>query len=161
MSDDRMYIVNARDAEWRRAEGRGAAVGLTDDAPQVGVNLFVLGPGEPMAMYHWEADQEDFLVVSGEAIAIVDGEERPLRTWDLLHTPPGVAKVVIGAGSDGCIVVAIGARAHQDGDGWGGYLVDDRALAHGAGVTEETNDPMVAYSTVPHRKPVAYADWLE
>ena len=25
-------------------------------------------------MYHWEADQADFLVVSGEALLIVEGE---------------------------------------------------------------------------------------
>jgi hypothetical protein len=32
-----------------------------------------------MAMYHWEADQEHFLVLSGDALLIVEGEERPLR----------------------------------------------------------------------------------
>jgi hypothetical protein len=35
-----------------------------------------------MAMYQWETDQEDFLVLSGEPIAIVEGQERPLRRWD-------------------------------------------------------------------------------
>ena len=44
--------------------------------PQVGVGLSVLDPGEPMAMYHWETDQEDFLVLSGEPLLIVEGEER-------------------------------------------------------------------------------------
>ena len=39
-------------------------------------------------MYHWEADQEDFLVVAGEALLIVEGEERPLKQWDLAHCPP-------------------------------------------------------------------------
>ena len=36
----------------------------------------MLDPGEPMAMYHWETDQEDFLVLSGEPLLIVEGEER-------------------------------------------------------------------------------------
>jgi hypothetical protein len=31
---------------------------IYDDDPQVCVNVFVLEPGQPMAMYHWEADQE-------------------------------------------------------------------------------------------------------
>ena len=30
-------------------------------------------------MYHWEADQEDFLVLAGEPLLIVEGEERALR----------------------------------------------------------------------------------
>ena len=79
------YVLNARDAEWRYVDGRGAVCLAHDDfenerrSDQLGVNLFVLGPGEPMAMYHWEADQEDFLVLSGEAVLVVEGEERPLR----------------------------------------------------------------------------------
>ena len=40
-------------------------------------------------MYHWEADQEDFLVLAGEALLIVEGEERPLRAWDFVHCPAG------------------------------------------------------------------------
>ena len=39
-------------------------------------------------MYHWEANQEDFLVLSGEALLLVEGEERPLRQWDFVHCPP-------------------------------------------------------------------------
>ncbi len=29
------------------------------DFPQIGAALFLLGPGEPIGMYHWEADRED------------------------------------------------------------------------------------------------------
>src|SRR3954469_19913978 len=74
------FVVNAREARWRRADGRGAVCpfGDDDELVQLGVNLFVLGPGEPMGMYHWEADQEDFLVLHGEALFIVEGEERRL-----------------------------------------------------------------------------------
>ena len=89
------YVLNMRDAEWRHAEGRGAVCVVGDDfegwrrdADQFGVNPFVLEPGEPMSMYHWEADQEGFLVVSGEAVLIVEGEERTLRAWDFVHCPP-------------------------------------------------------------------------
>ena len=76
------FVLNARDAVWRQAPGRGAACVFQAKTHflQLGVNLFVLAPGEPMAMYHWEADQEDFLVLSGEAVLIVEGEERPLRS---------------------------------------------------------------------------------
>jgi uncharacterized cupin superfamily protein len=156
------FVLNARETRWREAPGRGS-VGYFDgepEFPQVGVNLFVLGPGEPMSMYHWEVDQEDFLVLSGEALLIVEGEERPLRQWDFVHCPTLTKHVIVGAGDGPCTVLAIGARDHQDGPGWGGYTVDEVALRHGAGVTEETNDPHQAYSTVPHRKPTPYRDGL-
>jgi uncharacterized cupin superfamily protein len=65
---------------------------------QLGINIVVLGRGQPMAMYHWEADQEDFLVLSGEALLIVEGEERPLKQWDFVHCPPRTNHVILGAG---------------------------------------------------------------
>jgi uncharacterized cupin superfamily protein len=79
------FVLNAREATWVDAEGRGAlctfegkTLGGEADFSQLGINVRILRPGEPMSMYHWEADQEDFLVLSGEALAIVEGEERPL-----------------------------------------------------------------------------------
>ncbi len=42
-----------------------------------------------MAMYHWEADQENFLVLAGEALLVVEGEECPLRQSDFVHCPAG------------------------------------------------------------------------
>jgi uncharacterized cupin superfamily protein len=164
---DGWYVLNARDARWYYVEGRGAFCDLEGDAEfaQVGINVQVLAPGEAMAMYHWGADQEDFLVVSGEALLIVEGEERPLRTWDLVHCPPDTKHTIVGAGSAPCIVVAVGAREHQDGEGWGGYTVDEVALRHGAGVEHETNVPDEAYAAVRARygmrEPTRYRDgWL-
>ena len=101
---------------------------------QVGIFLRVLEPGASMGMYHWEADQEDFLVLSGEALLIVEGEERPLRQWDFFHCPVGTKHIILGAGDAACVVLAVGAREHQAGAGWGGYTVDETALRHGAGV---------------------------
>jgi hypothetical protein len=68
---DGWYVVNARDTRWYYVEGRGALCELEGDQHfrQLGINLMVLAPGEAMAMYHWEADQEDFLVASGEALS--------------------------------------------------------------------------------------------
>ena len=162
------YVLNMRDAEWRHAEGRGAVCVVGDDfegwrrdADQLGVNPFVLKPGEPMAMYHWEADQEAFLVVSGEAVLIVEGEERPLRVWDFVHVPPGTRHVIVGAGSGPCLVVAVGARVHDGQPDSIGFPADAVAKRHGASVEEDTADGGVAYSSVPGREPTAYRDgWL-
>jgi uncharacterized cupin superfamily protein len=130
--------------------------------PQVGIGLVVLGPGEPIGMYHWEADQEDFLVLAGEALLIVEGRERPLRQWDFVHCPPGTRHMIVGAGEGPCAVLAIGAREHVDADCHGGaYTVDEAALRHGAGVEEETSDAELAYARFPKTEPTRYRDgWL-
>jgi uncharacterized cupin superfamily protein len=157
------FVLNARDARWRHADGRSAVCDLEGDMDfkQLGLNPFVVGPGEPMSMYHWEADQEDFLVVSGEAVLIAEGEERPLRQWDFVHCPPQMKHVIVGAGDGPCVVIAVGARQHQNGPDWGGYTVDEAAAKYGASVDEDTNDSEVAYSKVNHRKPVAFREeWL-
>jgi uncharacterized cupin superfamily protein len=157
------FILNARDGAWRHADGRGAVCDLEGEPefPQLGIHLFVLSPGEPMSMYHWEADQEDFLVVSGEALLIIEGEERPLRQWDFVHCPPKTNHTIVGAGDDPCVVVAVGARAHADSPDWGGYPVHQAALRQNAGVEQETNRGVEAYSRVPHRQPSRYRDgWL-
>src|SRR5579862_3008686 len=104
-----------------------------------------------MAMYHWEADQEGFLVLSGEALLIVEGEEHPLRQWDFVHTPANVAHTIVGAGSGPAAILAVGAREHQGGEGWGGYPYSEPAMRHDASTEEETSDPHVAYARFPAR----------
>ena len=160
---DGWFVLNAKDARWYDRGPRGAVMTFEGEPGfvQYGVNLFVLGPGHPMSMYHWEADQEDFLVLTGEAILIVEDEERRLGPWDFVHCPPGVAHTIVGAGDEPCAILAVGARAHQDGEDWGGYPMSDVAMAHDAAAEEETNDPKVAYARFPAREPSAYRDWLD
>jgi uncharacterized cupin superfamily protein len=155
---DGWFVLNAREARWRHAPGRGAVSDLEgeQDFPHLGVNIRVLEPGEPMSMYHWEADQEDFLVVAGEGLLLVEGEERPLRAWDFVHCPAGTNHVILGAGEGPCILVAVGARERSTGPDWGGYPVDETALRHGAGVEQETTDEKEAYARVPRRQPTRY-----
>jgi uncharacterized cupin superfamily protein len=163
VQDDGWFVLNAREARWRHAQGRGAVCVFEGDSdfPQLGINLFALGPGEPMAMYHWEADQEDFLVLAGEALLIVEGAERPLRQWDFVHCPAGTKHVIVGAGDTPCLVLAVGARERSTGPDWGGYPVDETALRHGAGVEQETTDELEAYAQVPRRQPTPYRGaWL-
>ncbi len=162
------YVLNMRDAEWRHADGRGAVCVVGDDfegwrreSDQLNVNPFVLGPGEATAMYHWEADQEDFLVVRGEAVLIVEGEQRQLRAWDFVHCPPRTRHVIVGAGRGPCLVIAVGSRGHDGQPDSLGFTVDEVAKRHGASVEEETMDGGVAYASVPGRAPTAYRDgWL-
>jgi uncharacterized cupin superfamily protein len=160
---DGWFVLNARESAWRYAEGRPAICSF-EGGPQfaqIGIHLNVLGPGQPMAMYHWEADQEDFLVLSGEAVLIVEGEERPLKAWDFVHCPPGTNHVIVGAGEGPCLVIAIGARDRSTGPDWGGYTADEAAARHGASVQQDTSDEKIAYADWTWRKPAPYQDgWL-
>jgi uncharacterized cupin superfamily protein len=162
------YVLNMRDAEWRHADGRGAVCLIADDfegwrreADQLGVNPFVLEPGDAMALYHREADQEGFLVVAGEALLVVEGEERSLRAWDFFHCPPQTGHTIVGAGSGPCLVLAVGARAHAEEPGSLFFPADAAAGRHGASVSQDTADGGQAYSSVAPREPTAYREgWL-
>jgi uncharacterized cupin superfamily protein len=164
------FVLNAREARWRDRKGRGKSLpftGWTDDEgktyfPQLGVQLFVLEPREPIGMYHWELDQEDFLVLSGEALLIVEGQERPLRQWDFVHCPPETRHMIVGAGDGPCVVLGAGSREHAGpGPNGGAYPVNEVALRHGAGVDQETPDPGQAYARFPDPVPTRYRDgWL-
>jgi len=162
---DGWFVLNAKDTRWYHADGRAAHCDLEGDAEfdQLGLNIVVLGPGQPMAMYHWEADQEDFLLLSGEALLIIEGEERTLRAWDFVHCPRNTNHVIIGASDGPCVVVvAVGARDQSvDNPNWGGYPVDEVAQRHGAGVDTETNEPAEAYARFTKRQPTRYrSEWL-
>jgi mannose-6-phosphate isomerase-like protein (cupin superfamily) len=111
-SGEGWFVLNAKDARWRDDGPLGKLTFFEGDVQwdQLGFNIGVLGPGEPMAMYHYENDQEDFLVLTGEALLIVEGEERPLRAWDHVHCPPGTDHIIVGAGTGPCVVVSTGSR---------------------------------------------------
>jgi uncharacterized cupin superfamily protein len=165
---DGWFVLNARETQWWARPGRGflcefegAGFEGATDFPQLGINVTLLGPGEPMAMYHRENDQEDFLVLAGEALLIIEGEERPLRTWDFVHCPAGTNHVIVGAGEAPCLVLAVGARERSTGPEWGAYTVDEAALRHGAGVERETTEASEAYARFPKGELTRYRDgWL-
>jgi uncharacterized cupin superfamily protein len=156
------FVRNLDEMKWWFRGPRGFVAELVgDDDAQVGVNLFVLGPGEPMSMYHWEADQEDFLVLSGEALLIVEDEARPLRQWDFFHCPAPVPHTIVGAGSGPSTILALGAREKQNGPDWGSYPYSQLAMEHDASAEEETTDANVAYARFPDRQPGEFrAEWL-
>jgi uncharacterized cupin superfamily protein len=137
------FVLNAREARWAWNEMGGYCNFEDGDTrfEQLGINLNALPPGAPMAMYHEEPGQEDFLVLKGEALLIVEGEERPLKQWDFVHCPPHTKHVIVGAGSEPCLVLAVGARRGQ-----ASYPVDEAAVRHGAGVESATSSPKDAYA---------------
>jgi uncharacterized cupin superfamily protein len=156
------FVRNLGEMKWWDRGPRGFVADLVgDDSAQVGANVFVLAPGQSMSMYHWEADQEDFLVLSGEALLIVEDDERPLRQWDFFHCPAPVPHTIVGAGSGPSAILALGAREKQGGPDWGGYPYSEVAMRHDASAEEETTDPNVAYARFPDRREGEFReDWL-
>ncbi|HEX9481826.1 MAG TPA: cupin domain-containing protein [Solirubrobacteraceae bacterium] len=147
------FAVNVREAAWVTSERFGAACvfeGQLASFPQIGYTLAVLEPGQASGMYHRESDQEDFLVLSGECIAIVEDEERRLRDWDFLHCPAGTEHIFVGAGSGPCTIFMVGAREHGHR---AFYTRSETALRHGAGVEEETPESDEAYASSPPWRP--------
>jgi uncharacterized cupin superfamily protein len=152
------FVVNARRALWLDGEF-GAYTRFEGDArfPAIGINIGVLAPGQPACWYHGEDEQEDFLVLAGRCLLLIDAEERELDQWDFVHCPAWTEHVFVGAGEGPCAVLAIGTRLHDAVR----YPRSEIALRHRAGVEEETEDPRVAYAALRPDVPIAFGpDWL-
>ena len=152
------FVVNAREAAWRDSDF-GAYTRFEGDVhfPQIGINISVLTPGQPSCMYHGEDEQEDFLVLSGECLLLVEGEERRLKAWDFVHCPAWTEHVFVGAGDGPCVLLAIGGRS--DGDVI--YPEAEVALRRGAGVEKTTKEPKEAYASYGHDVSTGFRkDWL-
>ena len=153
------FVLNARDAKWLDGDF-GAYTRFEGDArfPQLGFNIGVLAPGQAACYYHGEDDQEDFLVLAGEAVVLIEGEERRLRQWDFVHCPAWTEHVFVGAGEGPCAILAVGTRIGDDVV----YPRSELALRHNAGVEQETREPKEAYAKIGPDVPVGYRDgWLE
>ena len=145
------FVVSIPDAAWVTNEALGAAcIFEGGDAPfgDVGFTLAVLQPGRPSGIYHREANQEDFLVLLGECLLLIEGEERALKAWDFVHCPPNTEHGFIGSGNGPCVIFMTGARR-----GWPHtgivYPGSKVALRHGAGVERETASTREAYARFP------------
>ena len=126
-------------------ETKGVAFEGETRFPDYGIGLQVLWPGQPNGMYHSESVQEDFLVVAGECLLLIEGEERRLRAWDFVHCPDGTEHIFVGAGSGPCVIVMAGSRAEHTIR----YPVSELAGRHGASVEVETGVPKEAYARFP------------
>ena len=160
---DGWFVLNAADSRWNDTGPFGFYCNFEGKRrfKQLGLNLNVLEPGQAIGLYHRERAQEDFLVLAGECLLLVEGEERRLRAWDFVHCPAETSHMIIGAGGGPAVVLAVGAR----GRGRSGivYPADPLALERGVGVgvERETTKPEEAYAAFPRRTRCAYrAGWL-
>jgi uncharacterized cupin superfamily protein len=140
------FIVNVADspAEGEPRSGRWVAFEREgEDFPHYGIGIHVIEPGQPNGRYHAESAQEDFLVLHGECIAIVEGEERRMRQWDFLHCPPGTNHILVGAGDGPCAILMAGARGPEHKLH---YPVSELAAKYDASTKVDTDTPAEAYA---------------
>jgi uncharacterized cupin superfamily protein len=153
------FVLNVGDAAWFTRDGSGSGcVFESRDVPfsELGINIRVLPPGQPNARYHRESAQEDFLVLAGECLLLIEGEERRLEPWDFVHCPQETEHVFVGAGDEPCVVLMVGARRD---DLVYTYPVSELAKRYGAGVERETTDPAEAYAGKPPFEPRRPEAW--
>ncbi len=150
VTSDGWFVLNLAAALAVRNEEKGGAVYPLEPrkAPfrDVGVNVRVVWPGDPSALYHSEGVQEGFLVLSGECTLIVEEEERPLQQWDYFHCPADTSHVIVGAGAGPCAILMIGSRPEVETLR---YPVSEVAARYGASAAKETDEPDEAYAGWP------------
>jgi uncharacterized cupin superfamily protein len=144
-SVDESFVMNLAEAPTASHPHQATILDFEDESapwPDTGVNVQIMQPGQPNCRYHSEPVQEDFLVLHGDCIVILDGEERPLRQWDFLHCPAGVEHVFVGAGDGPCAVLMIGSRRKDEAH----YPVNEVAAKYDASVKTATDEPSEAYA---------------
>ena len=155
---DGWFVVNVRAAAWVHNEVLGSAcIFEGDDAPfaQLGYTIAVLEPGQSGGRYHREENQEDFLVLAGECLLVIEGQERQLRAWDFVHCPPGTEHGFVGAGDGPCVIFMTGSRVSSETV----YPRSEVALRHGVGVEQTTTVSAEAYAPFPQWQPGPPESW--
>jgi uncharacterized cupin superfamily protein len=147
------FVINARDARWMH-NGMRTVCKFGGEGPahfdDLGIGLYSIDPGHPMTLYHHETGQEDFLVLRGDCVLIIEGQERRLAAWDFIHCPPGTAHTIVAAGHAPALILAVGARKEK---GSARYPVEPAAIRHGAGVPDDETSARDHYATFGTPKP--------
>ena len=97
-------------------------------------------------MHHRESDQEDFLVLGGECLLIVEGEGGGCASGTFSTARPTRPTRSSVPAICPCVILMVGARTEQ---GTILYPRDEVALKR-AGVEQDTPSPQEAYARFPH-----------
>ena len=162
------FVLNVRDGRWYDKPEQGFSAPLTGDDeyeaetffPMLGMAIRVMNPGDVSTTYHWETEAEDFLVLAGEAIAILEGQERRIGQWDFVHCPPGTKHAFVGAGDRPCVLLCASSRQFQKDGPWGYYCTGETAAKYNAASSQDTQDGSIAYARFPPSRATRYPGGL-
>jgi uncharacterized cupin superfamily protein len=118
------FVVNTADAAWTNHDRFGGVCIFESDEfvlrgrpdltayekPYAGFTIRVVSPAHPATHYHAESVEEDFLVLMGECILIIEDQERRLKTWDFVHCPPMTGHAFVATDDGPCVILATGNR---------------------------------------------------
>jgi uncharacterized cupin superfamily protein len=166
------FVVNAAEAAWVRNDALSSRCTFESSPrvlaerpdvepqrfPQVGITLAVLEPGKPSGVYHAESCQENFLVLAGTCLLLIEEQERELRAWDFVHCPAGTRHAFVGTGDGPCVILMTGARRE---DRTIVYPRSETARARNAGVETETDSPDEAYAPFPSWRVARPDTWAD
>ncbi len=145
------FVVNTADAAWVTNEWYGGVCIFESDEfvlrgrsdlteyvkPHAGFTIRVVPPGHA-GLYHAESVQEDFLILMGDCVLIIEDQERQLRTWDFVHCPPMTRHTFIASEAGPCVILATGNRRD---DLERVYPRSEVALRYDAGSAVDTTEP--------------------
>jgi len=146
------FVVNTADAAWVTNESYcGVCIFESDDyvlrgrpdlteyvKPGAGFTIRVVPPGNPAGFYHAESVDENFLILMGECVLIIEDQERHLRTWDFVHCPPMTGHTFVATDDGPCVILATGNRRDDLERVYPGSEV---ALRYDAGSEVDTTNP--------------------
>ena len=146
------FVVNTADAAWVTNEWYGGVCIFESDEfvlrdrpdltayekPHAGFTIRVVPPGQVGTDYHAESVEEDFLVLMGECVFIIEDQERHLRPWDFVHCPPMTAHAFVAKETGPCVILATGNRRD---DLERVYRRSEVALRYDAGPEADTTEP--------------------
>lgn len=142
------FTLHVSEAAWMGTSrfGKGVRFEGAHRFPEIGFNIRYLEPGTPACLYHREGAQEDFLVLAGECVLVIEEQERRLRAGHFVHCPAGTNHVFVGDGDGPCVILMVGSR--PDDDERLCYPVSAAAAEYGASVERETSDQQAAYGPI-------------
>ena len=135
-ADEGWFIRNLGELAWETVPGFGVWRDLG-----VGLHIHVLQPGEAGGYYHAEEATEGFVVLSGECVAIVEGQERQMRRWD----PALPARHRAHHGRSRRRAVRDPDVRRPDPSRKVEWITNKTAARHGASVAETTGQAREAY----------------
>ncbi len=146
------FVVNTADAAWTNNDYYGGVCIFESDEfvlrgrpdlteyvkPHASFTIRVVPPGQPGTLYHAESVEENFLVLMGECVFIIEDQERHLRPWDFVHCPPMTGHTLIAKDNGPCVILATGNRRD---DLERVYTRSEAALRYDAGTEVDMTEP--------------------